>query len=106
MVELLSEKELNIIRGKMICGAGTIEDCQNFMDYVLQLESLVEEASNECVYGTEGYRHRLVSMLVNIGMMNKKKKEIKIRFATNDAVKAVASEILWKHRKVFAKLAE
>lgn len=54
-----TEKELNIIRGKMMVGKATTEEISDFMDYVIQLEELVEEASNEDFYGTQGWQYRV-----------------------------------------------
>ncbi len=58
-MELKSEQELNIIRGKMICGAANQRDIIDFLRYVAVLEGLVEEASMEDFYGTEGWRHKV-----------------------------------------------
>lgn len=58
-MKLLSERELNMIRGKMLVAAATPEELRAFLSYVTLLESLVEEASNEDFYGTEGWRHRV-----------------------------------------------
>lgn len=57
--ELLSERELDMIRGKMMVGAATPVELRDFLIYVSSLESLVEEASMEDFYGTEGWRRRL-----------------------------------------------
>jgi hypothetical protein len=52
-----SEKELNMIRGKMIVGKASIEEVRNFLEYVSIIEGLVEYASEQDFYGTEGWRH-------------------------------------------------
>lgn len=54
---LVSERELNIIRGKMLVAAASREECHDFLRYVTFLEGLVEDASSEDFYGTEGWRH-------------------------------------------------
>ena len=59
MHQLKSEKELNIIRGKMLVNYVTNYEITEFLKYVSALESLVEEASNEDFYGTRGWQHRL-----------------------------------------------
>lgn len=53
-----TEKELDIIRGKMIVGKASTEELQDFLEYVSAIEVLVEEASNEDFYGTEGWRRK------------------------------------------------
>lgn len=58
-IPLKSERDINIIRGKMLVAQATQEECHDFLRYVSALEMLVEEASNEDFYGTEGYEHRL-----------------------------------------------
>lgn len=59
MLKIKSERELNIIRGKLAANHATFKDIQEFLKYVMMLESLVKEASNEDFYGSEGYRHQL-----------------------------------------------
>lgn len=58
-MELLSERELDMIRGKMLVGAATPAELQDFLFYVGKLEELVEEASETDMYGTEGWRRRI-----------------------------------------------
>jgi hypothetical protein len=53
-----TEREIDMIRGKMLVAAATPEELRHFLDYVTFLEGLVEEASIEDFYGTEGWRHR------------------------------------------------
>ena len=45
--------------GKMMVGAATAEEQRDFFTYVNEIEELVEEASIEDFYGTEGWQHRL-----------------------------------------------
>jgi len=59
MPEIKSEQEINMIRGKMLVNAATQDELLDFLHYVGMLETLVEEASLEDFYGTEGYNHRL-----------------------------------------------
>lgn len=55
----MTEKEINIIRGKLLVNAATQDEIFTFIEYVSEIESLVEEASLEDFYGTEGWQHRL-----------------------------------------------
>lgn len=59
MKDILSEKELDMIRGKMLVAAATQEELHDFLRYVSVIEGLVEDASIEDFYGTEGWRHRI-----------------------------------------------
>ena len=54
-----TEKELDIIRGKMLVGKVSTEELLDFLEYVSAIEALVEEASNEDFYGTEGWKRRI-----------------------------------------------
>jgi len=56
---IMTEQEINIIRGKMLVAAATKEKLHTFLKYVTQLESMVEEASIEDFYGIEGWRRRV-----------------------------------------------
>lgn len=58
-MKVIPEKELDAIRGKMLVGHATASELQDFLNYVLALEELVEWASMEDFYGTEGWRHRI-----------------------------------------------
>ena len=55
----MTEKDINTIRGKMLVAAATQKELHTFLEYVGQLEVLVEEASVEDFYGTEGWLHRV-----------------------------------------------
>ena len=59
MKTLKSERELNEIRGKMLVGAATPAELSDFLFYVGKLEMLVEDASMEDFYGTEGWQHKI-----------------------------------------------
>jgi len=56
---LKTEKELNMIRGKMMVGAATKEEQRDFLTYVALIEGLLEEVDGEDFYGTEGWRHHI-----------------------------------------------
>ena len=58
MPDLKSEREINMIRGKMSANVATVEEIGEFLRYVTEIERLVEEASSEDFYGTDGWRHR------------------------------------------------
>ncbi len=58
-MKLKSEKEINIIVGKLLVGKCQKKDIQDYLYYVAALEKLVEEASQEDFYGTEGWRRRI-----------------------------------------------
>lgn len=59
MKKLKSERELDMIRGKMLVNVATQQELHDFLYYVTTLEGLVEEASNEDFFGTEGWHHRI-----------------------------------------------
>jgi len=56
-VGLKTERELDGIRGKMLVNAATQGEVFDFLYYVAVIEALVEKASDEAFYGTEGWRH-------------------------------------------------
>ena len=58
-MELVSELKLHEIRGKMLVNAATQEELHSLLFYVGKLEFLVEEASDEDFFDTEGWRHRI-----------------------------------------------
>lgn len=59
MKQILPENKIDEIRGKMLVNAATQEELHDFLRYVSKIEGMVEDASNEDFYGTEGYRHIL-----------------------------------------------
>jgi len=59
MSNLLPEKEINMIRGKLQANVASQGQINEFLKYVSTLESLVEDASDMDFYGTEGWRHRV-----------------------------------------------
>lgn len=56
---MISERKMNEIRGKLLVNAATVAEIHEFLTYVGAIEALVEEASMEDFYGTEGYEHVL-----------------------------------------------
>jgi hypothetical protein len=58
-MKIKSASEINVIRTKILVGDATKRDIQDFLFYVSMIEMLVEEASDEDFYGTEGWRKRL-----------------------------------------------
>jgi hypothetical protein len=59
MSELKSEREIHMIRGKLLVNGATVDEINDFLFYVDTLESMVEEASCEDFYGTEGWKHSI-----------------------------------------------
>lgn len=59
MNKLPSEKELNIIRGKMLVNSATKEELHDFLRYVAELEYLLNQDDYEDIHGTEGWKHRM-----------------------------------------------
>lgn len=57
--KLEPENRLNEIRGKMLVNAATREELHAVLDYINALEVLIDEASDEDFYGTEGWRHKI-----------------------------------------------
>lgn len=65
--KLKNKEEIDIIKGKLHCFIGvenehscaSKEDILNFLKYVKSLEELVEEASQQDFYGTEGWQHKI-----------------------------------------------
>jgi hypothetical protein len=54
---MITEKQVNTIRGKMSVGKASIEEIEEFLKYVAEIEKLVEQASNEDFYGTQGWQY-------------------------------------------------
>ena len=59
LLKNVDERKINEIRGKMLVGHASIEELQTFLNYTVVLESLVEDASNDDFYGTEGWKHHI-----------------------------------------------
>lgn len=58
-MKLRPEKELDMIRGKMMVAAATREEMANFLTYVAIIEGLLEETDCDDYFGTEGWRHKI-----------------------------------------------
>lgn len=59
MLPVRKERELDMIRGKMLVNCATRQELCDFLTYVSNLETLVEEASNDDFWGSEGWRHMI-----------------------------------------------
>ena len=57
---ILSEKELNIIRGKAIVGHATPKEILSVFGHYELLELKLDELDGEDTFGTEGWRHSLL----------------------------------------------
>ncbi len=55
----LSEREINMIRGKLSVNHATQEEIDNFLEYVEKLESLLDNSDFDDTFGTEGWRHHI-----------------------------------------------
>lgn len=56
---MLSEREINMIRGKLSVNEVNVSEINEFLKYVDKLEDLLEDGDMEDFYGTEGWRHSL-----------------------------------------------
>jgi len=59
MANIKSERELDMIRGKMLINAASKQEVHEFLKYVSVIESLVDEADEDDYFGTEGWRHKV-----------------------------------------------
>lgn len=59
MISLLKENELDMIRGKMLVNKATQQELGSFLLYVTTLEGLLNDADEDDVFGTEGWRHMI-----------------------------------------------
>jgi hypothetical protein len=57
--KLLSEKEINMIRGKMLGNQANKQEVNAFMEYVDVLETLLDAADEYDYHGTEGWRRHI-----------------------------------------------
>ncbi len=55
----MNEKQINMIRGKLETGTASKKETKLFLKYVEKIEELIEEASSEDFYGTQGWKHQL-----------------------------------------------
>jgi hypothetical protein len=58
-MNLPSERQLNIIRGKMLVAAASHDELQQFLTYTTALEGLLESAENRDCFGRLGWRGEL-----------------------------------------------
>ena len=58
-MRLMSERELNILRGKAMAGATTPTDTLDVLNHITLLEDKLNEADMDDVLGTEGWRRFL-----------------------------------------------
>lgn len=56
---LLTERELGIIEGKIEVGHITKEDANKLLYYIEELHGLLNEGDQDDAFGTEGWRHRI-----------------------------------------------
>lgn len=56
-MELLSSRELNVIRGKAMVGAATVAEILAVFGHLDFLEGELDEADSDDTFGTEGWRH-------------------------------------------------
>lgn len=59
MPKALKDDALNMIRGKNLVGQATPVDVSTLFDHIDALELLLDEADEDDLFGTEGWRHRL-----------------------------------------------
>lgn len=56
-MKFLTERELNIIRGKALVGHASIEDITSVFQHYDKLEMWLNELEWDDFFGTEGWRH-------------------------------------------------
>ena len=54
-----TDKTLNTIRGKNLVAKTTKEEVLKLFEHIDALEMLLDEADQDDVFGTEGWRHRV-----------------------------------------------
>jgi len=55
--KLLSDRELNIIRGKAIVGHASSEELMAAFGHIDMLEAKLDESDHDDMFGSEGWRH-------------------------------------------------
>lgn len=55
----MTERELNIIRGKCFVGHATVEEMLKVFSLMDKMEELLDEGDMEDMYGTQGWRFSL-----------------------------------------------
>ncbi len=58
-IKMITEKEINIIRGKNLVNKATKEDIDKLFKYIDELEEFLDEGDSDDIFGTEGWRHRI-----------------------------------------------
>jgi hypothetical protein len=56
-MKLLSDRELNTIRGKAMVGHASIDEVLSVFEHIDYLEHMLDEADSDDTFGTEGWRH-------------------------------------------------
>lgn len=56
--QYLSERELNIIRGKAMVGHASIKEILSVFRHLDELELQLDDFDNDDFFGTEGWRHQ------------------------------------------------
>lgn len=54
-----TDSVLNVIRGKNLVAAATRDDVNKLFEHIDALEDLLDDADEDDVFGTEGWRHEL-----------------------------------------------
>jgi len=57
IAKLLTEKRLNIIRGKALVGAATRQEIASVFGHIDAMEARLDRADDDDTFGTEGWRH-------------------------------------------------
>lgn len=58
-MKFLTNKQLNIIRGKVIAGAATTKEILSVFGHLDQLEVKLDDMDQDDFFGTEGWRYLL-----------------------------------------------
>jgi hypothetical protein len=56
-MELLSDRELNTIRGKSMVGHASVAEILSVFGHIDALEAELDEFEQDDTFGTEGWRH-------------------------------------------------
>lgn len=56
---MATKREIDFIKGTLSVNHATNEEIVIFLDYVSQLESLLDQGDMEDFYGTEGWKHSI-----------------------------------------------
>ena len=55
--ELMSERDLNVLRGKAMAGVTTPDDTLAVLNHLALIEMELDKADYDDTFGTEGWRH-------------------------------------------------